>query len=255
MQQTGNYFEKWNRYRMMKRLIAAWSDLYYAQLLRQHACKLSGGLRQLGRDSELYLEPHVSFGDAVLIKCARLEIGAYSYLRGGCELYVVSSIGRFCSIGNNVIIGLDRHEHPMDWLSTSLYNSVLTEKYRQANSSARSDVTIGHDCWIGRDACIMNGVHIGNGAIVAARSVVTSDVPAYAVVAGIPARVLRYRFSDDWITRLEAVRWWDFPVDVLDRLDFSQPLDCLQRLENWSSADVVHYPKLSINRNGAYHIS
>lgn len=248
MPQTDDYFKKWNRYRMIKRLIAVWSDFYYAPLLRRHACKLSGGLRQLGRNSELLFEPHVSFGDAVLVKCPRLEIGAYSYLRSACELYAVSSIGRFCSIGNNVIIGLDRHEHPMNWLSTSLYNSTLTEKYQQANSSVRSDVTIGHDCWIGRDACIMSGVHIGNGAIVAARSVVTSDVPAYAVVAGTPARVLRYRFSDEWIARLEAVRWWDFPVDVLDQLDFSQPLDCLQRLECEPLAEAARYPKLRINR-------
>ncbi len=239
---------------MIRRLAAAWRDFCGARLLRRYGCKLSGGMRQLGRDSELQFESYVSIGGASLIKCDKLEIGAYSYLRSGCELYAVSFIGRFCSVGNNVIIGLDRHEHPMDWLSTSLYSSALTEKYRQVNSSVRSDVTIGHDCWIGRDACIMGGVNIGNGAIVAARSVVTSDVPAYAVVAGIPARVVRYRFSADWITRLEAVRWWDFPVDVLDRLDFSQPLDCLQRLENWSFADVVRYPKLLINRGGVHLI-
>lgn len=76
MRQTVDCFKKWNRYRMIKRLIAAWCDFYYAPLLRRHACKLSGGLRQLGRDSELLLEPHVSLGDAVLIKCAKLEIGA-----------------------------------------------------------------------------------------------------------------------------------------------------------------------------------
>ncbi len=75
MRQTVYYFKKWNRYRMIKRPIAAWCDFYYASLLRRHACKLSGGLRQLGRDSELILEPHVSLGDAVLIKSAKLEIG------------------------------------------------------------------------------------------------------------------------------------------------------------------------------------
>jgi chloramphenicol O-acetyltransferase type B len=239
---------------MKKRMLAAWRDFYYTPILRQYACKLSGGLQQLGSGTELYIEPHVNFGDSIVMKCGQLEVGAYSYLRSGCELYAVSFIGRFCSVGNNVIVGLNRHEHPMNWLSTSLYNSVLTEKYQQEISSVYSDVTIGHDCWIGRDACIMSGVNIGNGAIVAARSVVTSDVPAYAVVAGIPARVVRYRFSDDWITRLEAVRWWDFPVDVLDQLDFSQPLDCLQRLEDWPLADGVRYPKLLINRGGVHLI-
>lgn len=233
---------------MVERLMLAWRKYSRAHLLRRHACKLSLGLRQLGRNSELYLEPHVSLGSNILVRCGKLEIGAYSYLRGGCELYAVSSIGRFCSISNNAIIGLERHQHPSHWLSTSLYNPALEEQYQQA-VAALPKVRIGHDCWIGRDACILNGIRIGNGAVVAARSVVTSDVPAYAIVAGTPARVIRYRFPEEWIARMEAVRWWDYPVEVLGRLDFSRPLECLQSLENLA-ADMARYPRLRISRRG-----
>lgn len=76
---------------------------------------------------------------------------------------------------------------------------------------------IGNDVWIGYDALIMPGVKVGNGAIIAARSVVTGDVPDYAIVGGNPARVIRYRFDDDTITRLGALAWWDWPVEQISR--------------------------------------
>src|SRR5690606_28245456 len=76
---------------------------------------------------------------------------------------------------------------------------------------------IGNDVWIGYDALIMPGVKIGNGAIVAARAVVASDVPAYAVVGGNPARVLKRRFTDEDIATLESIAWWDWPVEKITR--------------------------------------
>ncbi len=76
---------------------------------------------------------------------------------------------------------------------------------------------IGNDVWIGYDALIMPGVKVGNGAIIAARSVVTGDVPAYAVVGGNPAKVIRYRFDDYTIARLNAIAWWDWPVEQISR--------------------------------------
>ena len=79
----------------------------------------------------------------------------------------------------------------------------------------KGDTVIGNDVWIGYDALIMPGVKVGNGAIIAARSVVTGDVPAYAVVGGNPAKVIRYRFDDDTIARLNAIAWWDWPVEQI----------------------------------------
>ena len=76
---------------------------------------------------------------------------------------------------------------------------------------------IGNDVWIGYDALIMPGVNVGNGAIIAARSVVTGDVPAYAIVGGNPAKVIRYRFDDDTITRLNNLAWWNWPTEQISR--------------------------------------
>lgn len=74
---------------------------------------------------------------------------------------------------------------------------------------------IGHDVWIGAGAVIRNGLTIGDGAIIGAQAVVTADVPPYAVVAGVPARTIRLRFPAEFIDRLTAVAWWDFPPDLL----------------------------------------
>ncbi|MBS0028835.1 CatB-related O-acetyltransferase [Chitinophaga sp. 2R12] len=78
-------------------------------------------------------------------------------------------------------------------------------------------VTIGNDVWIGLNSSVMGGVTIGNGAIIAAHSVVTKDVPPYAIVGGVPAKIIKYRFSEEVISRMEALKWWDMPEDALKR--------------------------------------
>lgn len=74
---------------------------------------------------------------------------------------------------------------------------------------------IGNDVWIGYEALIMAGVHIGNGAIIAARAVVTKDVPPYTIVGGVPARLIRKRFTDDTIQKMEALKWWDWSYEKI----------------------------------------
>src|SRR5690606_3311798 len=81
----------------------------------------------------------------------------------------------------------------------------------------KGDTVIGNDVWIGYDALVMPGVNIGNGAIIAARAVVASDVPAYTIVGGNPARPIRQRFDADTITRLQSLAWWDWPVETITR--------------------------------------
>jgi carbonic anhydrase/acetyltransferase-like protein (isoleucine patch superfamily) len=81
----------------------------------------------------------------------------------------------------------------------------------------RGDVRIGNDVWLGSDAMIMSGVTIGDGAVVGAGAVVTKDVPPYGVVVGNPARVARMRFSDDAVSRLLALRWWDWPDEKIEQ--------------------------------------
>ena len=79
----------------------------------------------------------------------------------------------------------------------------------------KGDIVIGNDVWIGYEAVIMAGVHIGNGAIIAARAVVTKDVPPYTIVGGVPARPIRKRFDEEVIRKLETLKWWDWPAEKI----------------------------------------
>ena len=81
----------------------------------------------------------------------------------------------------------------------------------------KGDIVIGNDVWIGYEAVIMAGVHIRNGAIIAARAVVTKDVPPYTIVGGVPARPIRKRFDEDVIQKLEMLKWWDWPAEKIQQ--------------------------------------
>ena len=94
-------------------------------------------------------------------------------------------------------------------------------------------VEIGHDVWIGTNVTILPSVKIGNGAIIAAGAVVTKDIPDYAIVGGVPAKVLKYRFSDDEIKRLNQSKWWEWPDEKIKRHinKFSAPEDFFDLIE------------------------
>lgn len=143
-------------------------------------------------------------------------IGRYSYIGYDSEV-VNCEIGSFCSIANGFIAG--GAKHPIDWVSTSpvFYNVKGGTGYHLGKLAAPSTlrIVIGHDVWIGSRAIVMQGVSIGNGAIVGAGAVVTKDVPPYAIVAGCPARIIRYRFDDATIQKLQDSRWWMLPDNVL----------------------------------------
>ena len=81
----------------------------------------------------------------------------------------------------------------------------------------KGDIVIGNDVWIGYEAVIMAGVHIGNGAIIAARAVVTKDIPPYTIVGGVPARLIRKRFDEEVIRELETLKWWDWSAEKIQR--------------------------------------
>lgn len=124
-------------------------------------------------------------------------------------------IGRFCSIASDVTIMLGG-EHRMDWVTTYPFSALFEEASQYiGHPRTKGDVTIGHDVWIGYDALILSGVRVGNGAVVGARSVVTSDVAPYTVVAGNPARVVRSRFPASVVEALERIAWWDWPISKI----------------------------------------
>lgn len=128
------------------------------------------------------------------------NIGSYTFI-GKCCNITKTDIGNYVSIANNVSIG--QGEHNLYAFSTS---SIFYENPYQ--ELTKGTCLIGHDVWIGVDAIVLRGVSVGIGAVVAANAVVTRDVPPYAVVAGVPARVIKYRFSDDKIEELIKSEWW-----------------------------------------------
>jgi len=145
-------------------------------------------------------------------------IGDYSYV-GPSSNFVNVDIGKFCSISKNVNIGA--YLHPTDHLSSS---PIF---FRDKNGTGTSwvqgihyddypkKVYCGHDVWIGMNTTIMGGVKIGNGAIIAAHSVITKDVPDYAIVGGVPAKIIKYRFQKDVIDQLMRISWWDYNSELL----------------------------------------
>jgi acetyltransferase-like isoleucine patch superfamily enzyme len=142
------------------------------------------------------------------------KIDSYTYTGRNVSI-MNTTIGKFCSIARNVSIGTG--DHPINFISTSpvFYstnnpfgiNLVDCDKYEELSA-----VTIGNDVWIGVNAVIKNGISIGNGAIIGANAVVTKNVPPYAIVVGIPAKIMKYRFDVQKINEIEASNWWDWDI-------------------------------------------
>lgn len=225
-------------------LIESVRDALCRRWLRRRGIKFSSRLSDLRPNAELILEQGVAMRD-VRMDFAHLEVGAMSYLRSGCELANVSQIGRFCAIGNGVVIGQDRAGHPLGWVSSHPFAHAV-DKFHYSSNIAPT--VIGHDVWIGREAMIMEGVSVGTGAVVAARALVTRDVPPYAIVAGTPARIIRYRHEERLIEQMLASEWWCLPIEVLLQLPLDQPQSFLQALGTQNAAPEV-YPKVLLQRN------
>jgi acetyltransferase-like isoleucine patch superfamily enzyme len=144
------------------------------------------------------------------------KIGSYSRINPGCIVYN-ATVGNFTAIGRDSSIGLG--QHPTNYVSTQniFYkkNNMSNRWYKPIDFEVKK-ITIGSDVWIGVEAMVLDGVSIGHGAIVGARAVVTKDVPPYAIVVGMPAKVVKYRFSPEIIERLLEVAWWGLPESELD---------------------------------------
>lgn len=117
-----------------------------------------------------------------------------------------ANIGSYCSIGSNVVIGPGVHD--LTKLSTS--GRFYSDTYAELT---KKNCIIGNDVWIGTYAIVMRGVRVGNGAVIGANSVVTKDVPDFAIVAGVPAKILKYRFNEKTQSKIKASNWWDLKLD------------------------------------------
>jgi acetyltransferase-like isoleucine patch superfamily enzyme len=169
------------------------------------------------------------------------RIGAHSYVQKNSSVSNCT-IGRFCSIAPNVHIG--QGQHPIDRVSThpAFYSASqpLARTYAAEDSfQPFKPITIGNDVWIGHSVLVMDGVTIGNGAVIAANAVVAADVPPYAIVGGVPARLIRYRFDESIARRLNQAEWWNKPEAWLadnHRL-FASPEELLRLLESLDPRD------------------
>ncbi len=150
---------------------------------------------------------------------AECTLGDYSYVERGVEA-IYTDIGRFCAIAANARI--NALEHPMERVSQHkityrpneyFLDARIDKAFRARRQAAR--VVIGHDVWVGHGAIIMPGIAVGHGAVIAAGAVVTRDVAPYAVVAGVPARRLRWRFGKKIRERIMALGWWAWEHDRL----------------------------------------
>lgn len=143
-------------------------------------------------------------------------IGSYSYLGRYTKIDSKTSIGSYCSIADHVLIGAS--QHPTNWLSTSpfQYDQWISPESPKLNFKIRKETTIGHDVWIGTNVVIKSGIKIGTGAIIGAGAIVCHDVPPYAIVVGVPAKILRYRFSNDVIKELLESEWWNLDRESAD---------------------------------------
>jgi len=210
---------------------------------------------QLQTSKAIVFEPGIAFSrTAVCTDSPYLEsikIGAFTYFNNSVVLNV-KEIGRFCSIGTNSKLGQEPRNHPVSWLATHPFQYDKSSRTRNiVKTGLRYDqfttepASIGNDVWIGDDVTVMAGVQIADGAIIAAGSIVAKDVPAYAVVAGSPAKVIKYRFDETIIEKLLSLKWWNKDLKNLAKLDWSNPNGAIECLESENMPDVT-YPTMKL---------
>lgn len=190
----------------------------------------------------LYIKKHVKFDKGVTLnsnhyfegwnavgkntEISYTSVGQGTYISDNCIIRM-TKLGRYCSIGNNVQMGIGTHPtkvyvstHPA-FFSTSKERGFTFaqkdtfEELTYIDTERKYVLSIGNDVWVGSNVIFTDGLQIGDGAIVAAGAVVTKDVPPYAIVGGVPAKIIRYRFTDEEIEKLISIKWWQWDIAKL----------------------------------------
>lgn len=177
-------------------------------------------------------------------------VGAFTFTNIN-DFIRADSIGRFCSIAPNVSIGMGEHsiknisssitfelkeKERLTKFSTLMDDAAYVEYIKESIAEQKPDrlkkpTILGNDVWVGAGAIILKGVTVGHGAVIAAGSVVSKDVPPYAVVGGVPAKIIKYRFEEKLIERLLKTEWWDYGADIVKGLDYTKPDTIIGNIE------------------------
>ncbi len=164
-------------------------------------------------------------------------VGRYLFLNINSLLYPHVKIGRYCSIARNCEIGVANH--PTTFLSSHSFqyhsaqfptDPVYKDEIKRVAWRGHPETYIGNDVWIGAQSIIRAGVRIGDGAIIAANTVVTKDVGPYEIVGGSPAKLIKKRFSENQIADLLILKWWELPLQKIAKLQFDNIDSCISQL-------------------------
>ena len=205
-------------------------------------------INYISEEARVSTEATIEYGVRILGRTEvreKCKIKSFTSIKEDSTIHVNTTIGKYCSIGKKAEIGVPKH--PINYLSSSQVQYYAEKKYpdycesfNQVPFEIYEKTTIGNDVWIGSLAGIKTGLTIGDGAIVAMGAIVTKDVPPYAIVAGVPAKIIRYRFDEKTIERLLELQWWDLDYRLFKDIEFDNIDRAIEQLEVLKAEDCIN---------------